>query len=254
MTLSAPPVPDNDLMRYLRERGSTRNFKTDPIPDAWLEALLAAGQRAPTSSNMQVYSIVVVKDAETKKKLAEFAGNQKHIIDCPVFLALCADLNGPALACEMHGTSFHGQTFEKGLVAAIDASLVGMTISLAAGTMGLSTVMIGAMRNKPLEVAELLGLPPRVFVVFGLCVGWPKTSPIPKPRLPMPAVVHQERYDASRLPELVEQYNRELAQYYRDQNRETPDDAWTQVISDKYSKPARQHLRQHLNTLGFGLE
>jgi len=249
-----PAVPDNDLLRYLKVRGTTRNFKTDPIPDNWIDALCAAGQRAPTSSNIQAYSIIVVKDPETKRQLAALGNDQQHIIDCPVFMAFVADLTHPAFASSTQGKEFDGRTLESTLLAFIDAALVGMTVSLAAGTMGLGSVMIGAMRNKPLEVAEVLRLPQRTVVVFGLCVGWPKAPPHAKPRLPLDMVVHREHYEASNYDRHVAQYDRELAAHYRAQNRVSPDAAWTEPIADKFTKPQRPNLRRELITLGFELE
>ena len=106
-------VPETEVLRLLHARGSVRNYKPDPVPDPWVEAILAAGQRAPTSSNIQAYSVVVVKAPGTKSRLAELAGNQQHIVDCPVFFALCADLSRAAYACELHGAEFFGHTLEK---------------------------------------------------------------------------------------------------------------------------------------------
>lgn len=251
---TSPAVPDTELLRLLRMRGSVRNYKPEPVPEPWVDAIIAAGQRAPTSSNIQAYSIIVVRNPEAKARLAELAGNQKHIVECPVFFAICADLTRPAYACDLHGEDFVGHTLEKGLVSTIDAALVGMSMSLAADSMGLGTVMIGGMRNSPLEVAELFKLPKRVFVVFGLCVGWPKSAPVPKPRQPMAAVVHQETYN-SELPEAaLDAYDKELAQYYTGLGRETPEQSWTRTMADSLSKPRRMQLREQLKTLGFDFE
>ena len=253
---SAPnsAVPDTEVLRLLAARGSVRNFKPDPVPEAWVNAILAAGQRAPTSSNLQVYSLVVVRNQQTKTKLAELAGNQQHIIDCPVYFALCADLTRAAHACEVHDVKFLGHTLEKGLVASIDAALVGMSMTLAADSLGLGTVMIGGMRNHPVQVARLLKLPPRCYVVFGLCLGWPKTPPVPKPRQSMAAVVHHEQYDASAHAQALAEYDKELAHYYVSQDRATAEQSWTRATAEKLSTPTRTKLRQELNALGFELE
>ena len=50
---------------------------------------------------------------------------------------------------------------------------------MAAESFGLGTVCVGAMRNHPEEVARELGLPPHVFAVFGLAVGWPDPAERP---------------------------------------------------------------------------
>ena len=57
------------------------------------------------------------------------------------------------------------------LVANIDVALAAQNAVVAAESIGLSTVYIGAMRNDPERVAGLLGLPKQCFVLFGLCVG-----------------------------------------------------------------------------------
>jgi len=247
-------LPETEVLRLLARRGSVRDYKPDPVPEGWVDAILAAGQRAPTSSNVQAYSIVVVRDPEAKARLAEYAGNQRHVAECPVFFALCADQTRAAYASEVHGTPFIGHTLEKWLVATIDAALVGMSMSLAADSLGLGTVMIGGMRNRPLEVARLLKLPPRVYVVFGLCLGWAKSAPLPKPRQPMAAVVHREAYDAAGREEGLAAYDRELAAYYTAQGRQTPDDSWTRTTAEKYAQAVRMKLREELNALGFPLE
>lgn len=248
------PVPDTELLRILQRRGSVRDYKPDPIPESWIAALLAAGQRAPTSSNIQACSIIMVREQAKKMRLAELAGNQKHIVDCPVFIALCADLTRTAHACLMHQEAFQGQTLEIGLVASVDAALVGMAISLAAESLGLGSVMIGAMRNQPLEVAKLLELPPRCYVVFGMCLGFPASAPLPKPRLPWSAFVHQERYDESTREAALREYDMELGRYYRGQGRPTLEQSWTRAIATAFSVARRKHLRQELQTLGFELE
>lgn len=248
------PVPENDLTRLLARRGTVRNFKPDPVPESWVSAIIEYGMRAPTSSNIQAYSVVVVHDPEKRKRLAELAGNQQHIIDCPVYFAICADLTRMAHAISMHGKELPGRTFESGLVSSLDACLVGMTMSLVADSFGLSNVMIGGMRNNAVEVAKVLGLPPRCYVVFGLCVGWAKKPPVAKPRQPLSGVVHHDVYDPTARAQAIADYDKDLARYYRSRGVETPDAAWSQVLAEKFSTDKRKRLRQELNELGFPLE
>jgi nitroreductase len=248
------PVPENDLTRVLARRGTVRSFKPDPVPESWVNAIIEYGMRAPTSSNIQAYSVVIVHDPEKRKKLAELAGGQQHIIDCPVYFAICADTNRMAHAIDMHGKEFPGRTFESGLVASLDACLLGMTMSLVADSFGLSNVMIGGMRNNAVEVAKVLKLPPRCYVVFGLCVGWAKKPPLPKPRHPLAGVVHHDEYDPKLREQAIRDYDVELAAYYRSRGQETPDAAWSQVLAEKFSTDKRKKLKQELIALGFPLE
>ena len=247
-------VPDNELTRLLAKRGTVRNFKPDPVPEEWVNAIIEFGMRAPSSSNREEYSIIVVHDPEARKKLAKIASNQQHIIDCPVFFAICADQNRVAQAMAMHGADYPARNFEAGLVASIDAALVGMTMSLVADSFGLANVMIGAMRNNAVAVAEVLKLPPRCYVVFGLCVGFPVKPPLPKPRHDPAAVVHHDIYDPKAHAQCVIDYDKELAAYYRRRGLETPDAAWSQVMVEKYGTAKRTKLKDQLIALGFPLE
>lgn len=70
---------------------SIRQFKSDPIARDTVETIVAAGQRAATSSNLQLYSAVVVMDAQRKAQLATLCGDQDQIRQAPVFIAWCAD-------------------------------------------------------------------------------------------------------------------------------------------------------------------
>src|ERR1700761_1781603 len=83
------------------------------------------------------------------------------------------------------------------MVACIDVALAAQNAVVAAESIGLRTVYIGAMRNDPERVAKLLGLPQQSFVVLGLCVGYAaeQSAVEVKPRLPQSIVVHHDRYD-----------------------------------------------------------
>jgi hypothetical protein len=116
--------------------------------------------------------------------------------------------------------------------------------------------MIGGMRNHPREVADLLGFPPGVFVVFGMCLGWPDQEKIPaqKPRLPEEVVVHYEQYNATNPREQYRMYDRTLADHYGSQNRNLNEAAWTGVIAERVSQPRRPELRKTLEAMGFSFK
>ena len=83
------PTPVIDLINC---HGSVRKYRPDPVPTETIEAIVVAGQRASTSSNLQMTSVVAVTDAATRARLSELCGDQAHIAQAPVFLAWCADL------------------------------------------------------------------------------------------------------------------------------------------------------------------
>ena len=248
-------IEARSTLETLEQRVSIRRYSAEPIADELLLQLLETARRAPTSSNTQTYSLVVVRDPARKAELAKLAGNQRHVAECPIFVACCADITRLESACALHESTL-AQNLENSLVAIVDAALVGMALSLAAESVGLGTVMIGGMRNQPDQVAQVLGLPRGVFVVYGLCLGWPEKALIPpqKPRLPIDLIIHWEQYDASDPAPTLQAHDAELAAHYRGEGRNSPDDAWTGVIAEKCSQFQRPHLRATLEALGYHVD
>ncbi|MCP5152611.1 MAG: NADPH-dependent oxidoreductase [Ectothiorhodospiraceae bacterium] len=253
--LDAHGLPTSETIALLHRRVSVRSYTDDPVDDAHVEAVLRAAFRAPTSSNIQAYSVVVVRDRETLARLAPVTGNQQHVADAPVFLAFCADMRRMEHAITGLGSDLEDNNLEMGLVTSIDAALVGMSASLAAESLGLAGVMIGAVRNDARATAEILGLPRRVYVVFGMVLGWPADVPAQKPRMPYASMVHVERFgrhpDGATMEGALARYDRELAEHYRGQGRPTADDSWSAETAKKFSVRPRQKLREQLAGRGF---
>jgi FMN reductase (NADPH) len=242
-------APTSETIETLNERVSVRDYNNKPLDDATVLTILNAARRTATSSNTQTYSFIVVRDSAIKQTLAVLAGHQKHIETCPVFIAVCADITKLQTSAQMHEKPL-AVNLELSMVSIIDAAIAGQSAALAAESLGLGTVMIGGMRNYPQEVAEVLGLPDGVFVVYGLCVGWFDDKPLQKPRLPQSSVIHFERYTPTDTGTL-RQHDRELAEHYHSQGRRSPDAAWTGVLTDKFTRPQRSFLRKVLEKRGF---
>jgi nitroreductase len=242
------------LERQLAHR-SVRSYRADPVPEETLAALIAAAQSAPTSGNLQLWSVVAVRDDERRARLAELAGDQEFIVEAPLFLVWLADL---ARARQVIGTATaEGAEFvEAALLSFIDVALAAQNASLAAESLGLGTVFVGAIRNRPLEVAAELGLPANVFPVFGLTVGYPDRldETAVKPRLPQAAVLHHERYDLEPQSSHVESYEELLNAFYATAGLPS---SWVNRVAHRFGTveglKGREHLRSALQTQGFEL-
>ena len=242
---------------------SVRAYRPDPVPQAMVETVVAAGQRASTSSNLQLYSVVAVTDATKRARLAELCGNQKHIPQAPVFLAWCADLSRLDRACAARGYEQVTDHVESFLVASVDAALAMQNAALAAESMGLGMCYIGAIRNDPAGVIELLDLPRLVFPVSGMTLGWPAAEPVIRPRLSLGAILHWERYDTTDEAEALADYDRAMVETGIYQGRQVPvpghegdieDYGWQEHSARRASQPVRTGLRKILKDRGFGLE
>jgi FMN reductase (NADPH) len=254
MTTQRKTTYSTPVTETMRQHVSIRHYTDEPIPDEMLREILNSARRgAPTSSNMQAYSIIVVRDPEKKKQLAVLAGNQKHIETCAVFLLICADIHRLEQAAAMHGEKI-ARNLENFLVSSVDAALVGMSIATAAESFALGHVMIGGMRNHPKKVGELLSLPDGVYGVYGMCLGFPDEDAPQKPRMSEELIIHYEQYDDSKTTELLKQYDKDLAEHYQELGRNLSENAWTGVIAERFSNPRRPEMKQTLEDMGFVID
>ncbi|MFB8001115.1 NADPH-dependent oxidoreductase [Nocardia sp. NPDC056000] len=251
------PAHWNPVLRVLHEHRSVRRYLPDPISDETLRLLISAAQSAPTSSNLQAWSVIAVRDPERKARLAALAGDQEHIRQAPVLLVWTADLARlRGLAAERDAPLEGADYLESSYVAFLDAALAAQNALVAAESLGLGTVYIGAIRNHPEQVAAELALPPGVFAVVGLVVGTPDPSEDArvKPRLPQDAVLHAEAYDADAQSAHIAEYETRIAEFYSEQRLEH---SWTERVLARLASAAalkgRDRLRDQLAAQGFPL-
>jgi nitroreductase len=191
--------PWNDHLSLLLSHRSVRGYRPDALPTGTLQALIAAAQSAATSSNLQTWSVIAVTDPAKKAALAKLAANQKHIEQCPLFLVWVADISRNQRLAQQESVTLEVMPYhETFLVACIDAALAAQNATVAAESLGLNCVYIGALRNQPLEVAKVVDLPQGAFAVFGMCVGYATDAALGevKPRLPQEVIVHHDSYIA----------------------------------------------------------
>jgi hypothetical protein len=200
--------------------------------------------------------VIAVGDPAKKKVLAEIAGNQKHIEQCPLYLCWVADMtrNG-AISAEQKVEFETMPWLETFMVACIDVALAAQNAVVAAESIGLRTVYIGAMRNDPERVAALLDLPSQSFVVFGLCVGYATADAAGevKPRLPQTIVVHHDAYDGNARAAERMAYDGEMTAFAA--RHEMQASTWTQRVLNRLgplkSMNGRERMRTALRALGF---
>ena len=257
---ATPPAgPWNEHIALLLSHRSVRGYRPDALPAGTLETLVAAAQSAATSSNLQTWSVIAVTDLVKKTELARLSNNQKHIEQCPLFLVWLADVSrnqrlGDAAGIEMETMPWM-ETF---LVAAIDAALAAQNATVAAESLGLSTVYIGALRNNPAEVGALLGLPAGAAGMFGLCVGYaaPQVTNAVKPRLPQAAILFHDGYGSAGEPAMAAGYDAEMLAFTA-RSGMAPED-WSSKVLARMGKlrglSGREKLSAVLRGMGFPLK
>ena len=201
------PGEDNPVLETLLAHRSTRAYKDAPVPEAALERILEAAQRAPTSSNLQSYSIVVVDDQGLLDAMCVLGGNQRFVAECGALLVFCSDISRHIHICRERGYAYRGDQINTLLVTHGDAILACQNASVAAQSMGFGTCMMGNVRVDPPGVSDLLGLPRHVFASVGLAIGVANEDLGLKPRLPRRVIVSRNRYSDRHLEDGLAEYD-----------------------------------------------
>ncbi len=183
-----------ETIKTLLNHKTIRNYKSDPIKDEVLDEILQAGFRASTTGNMQVYSIIVSKDAEKRKELCKLHFGQKMVEQAPVLLTFCADFNRFNKWCRQRDAEPGYDNFLSFFTAAIDALLVSQNVAVAAEAHGLGICYLGTTTYQADKLIDFFNLPEGVVPVTTLVVGYPDEDPEQADRLPANGVIHHEEY------------------------------------------------------------
>ena len=241
----------NSIMQTQLNHSSVRSYQDKAIASDLLLDILRCGQAAASSSFIQAYSVIQVNDPDKRKTIAQAAGNQRWVVAAPEFLVICADLSRVEYCCQKHQQGdLEGYT-EHFMAATVDAALMAQNMMLAVESVGLGGVFIGGIRNDPQTVANTLELPGQVYPVCGLCLGWPKQTMSVKPRLPVQAVLHQDRFDTAKTQVMVDDYDEVMTAYYAERSFNNKSTNWSEQTARAIQGKKREHMLEFLQQRGF---
>ncbi len=183
-------------MDSIKNRRTIRKYTDQDIPDSLLNDLLEQAFRAPTMGNMQLYSVIVTRDPERKKRIAPAHFNQPMVTSAPVVLTFCADFNRFCEWCRLRDARAGYDNFLSFLNAASDTLLVTQNFCTLAEAEGLGTCYLGTTLYSAGQLIEALKLPKLVIPVATITVGYPDEHPDQPERLPIEGLIHQETYHA----------------------------------------------------------
>jgi nitroreductase len=174
------PIAPEAVLALLKGRRSIRRYRPDPVPDDMVEQLLEAGRWAPSASNRQPWTFIVVRDEAVRRAVAQhpavFLIRWAHVAEAPLLIVLCGNARNPVYRQFLHE----------------DVGLAGSQIMLQAHALGLGTCWVGGLDRK--AVAGTLKLPDHLEIVGLLTVGFPAEDPDPRPRKPLAGIVHYDGY------------------------------------------------------------
>lgn len=241
----------SSVIELLKSHRSIRKFTDQAIDPELFEELVRSGQAAATSSFLQGSTIVRVGNSEKRSEIAKLAGNQAYVETAAEFMVFCADLKRAGNYCEEYDMPFEGDYTEHFIIATVDVALMAQSMVTAAESVGLGICYIGGVRNDPILVSELLELPPGVYPVFGLCLGYPDQNPETKPRLPLSVILKQEVYNEEGDRQAIAEYDERIREYYRTRTGGGHGISWTEQVASLLSEKSRPHMRDFLAGQGF---
>ena len=169
-----------DVFTAISQRNSVRAYKSTDVEEDKLKKVLEAARLSPSASNRQEWKFIVVKNKETKKKLAKAAFGQSFIGEAPVVIVAFGTETKSVMGC---GQPTH----------TVDVSIACAYMILQAYELGLGTCWIGAFKED--EVKKILNIPEHVRVVAMTPLGYPNQPPSPKSRKSLDQIVCYEKYE-----------------------------------------------------------
>jgi nitroreductase len=169
-----------DVSQAIKSRRSIRLYQEKKIEKAKLDKVLEAVRLAPSANNRQEWKFIVVKDNDTRERVADAASGQTFIGQAPVVIVACATESQSIMTC--------GQPRYT-----VDVTISMSFMILQAQELGLGTCWIGAFNES--SVKEILDIPDDIRVVALTPLGYPMQDPIARPRKAIEQIVCFDKYE-----------------------------------------------------------
>ena len=251
------------LINSIISRASVRKFSKKNISKELLTLLLTAAQSAPSKSNLQQYSIMVIQNQSLKNEISKLIGDTKWALTAPVFLLFLADIRRNIKITNHKGYNHKNNNVDTFMNGVIDSALSMQSMISASESIGLGICPISMIRNIIEEVKNLCKLPKGVFPIAGLALGWPDEKSPVSIRLPQDIVTHYNTYNEKNLMDKINQYDErvfKVAPIGRNKQRhidiygEAKKGTWSENISRQLSVAERKDFKKWLKNHGFRLE
>ena len=256
-------IQETETLKSILSRRSIRNFLNKPISKELITLLLAAAQSAPSKSNLQQYSILVIQDQNIKNEISNLIGNTKWALTAPIFFLYLADIRRNIKITNDRGYEHKNNNVDTFMNGVIDAALSMQSTICASESLGLGVCPISMIRNIIEEVKVICKLPKGVFPIAGLALGWPDQKSNVSIRLSQDIVIHFDKYDEKDLIQKINKYDEivfkkdpipENKQRHVDLYGVAKKGTWSENISRQLSVPERSNFKNWLKENGFNLE
>ncbi|MGP1514429.1 MAG: nitroreductase family protein [Bacteroidales bacterium] len=234
-------------MDILQTRKSIRRYKKEHISQSTLDYILRAGIRASNCGNMQLYSFIITRDEDKKKQYASLHFNQPMITQADVVVTVCADIHRFNRWCEVNKADKSLNNFLFLNISTIDATIAAQAITTAAEYKGLGVCWLGTVNYMADRISMFFELPNGVIPVACLTIGVPDENPNLTERLPLNAIVHNEKYQSYSDEQINQIYkqiesNPENKQFVKENSLDNLAQVFSQV---RYDRQNNEKFSEH---------
>lgn len=232
----------NGITDFFNKRRTVRKYNDRQVSDELLTELIEAATHAPTTGNMQLYSVIVTRDSEMKRRLSPTHFNQPSVTGANAVLTFCADFNRFEHWCRERDAVPGFENFQSWMTAVLDTVIFAQQFCTLAEMNGLGCCYLGTTTYNAPEIAEILRLPRRVIPVTTLTVGYPDGEAPLSDRLPVKAIIHREQYEDYTTELIDEAYSykealTDSARFITENNKTTLAQVFTDI---RYPKSANE--------------
>lgn len=208
---------DCGILEIIKKRATCRSFLSDPIPDAVMKKLMGVACSSASSGGFQRISMIVVRDAAKKKRLAELSRGQGFIARAPVNFVFCVDNRRMLRTAEYEmSPSDPGLSIMSLWMGVVDATIAAQSVALAAEAFGLRSCYNGNILEMPREMKELLELPVGVVPAIMLTVGYPVSGNVrPSKKYPVYVMAHENAYRDLPMEKLYAEHEKKFPEAYK---------------------------------------
>ena len=166
-------MPTTDVFDAIRTLLAVRSYKSTPVPDALVRRIVEAGRLTGSGMNGQPWHFIVVRDAETQRRLGALASSGSYVAQAPLAIVVATD---------------------KSRFAVSDASRAIQSMLLTAWADGVGSNWVGFGGLD--KVKTVLDIPAGLDVLAILPFGYPARAvgKGKKQRKALRDVTHLERY------------------------------------------------------------
>lgn len=170
----------DSVIQVMLEHRSVRKYKDEIPSDEIIKAVVRAGQQAPFA--YQAYSVLLSRKMD------------RNPFKAPLLFTICVDYHKFQLIMKKRNWKLISNDLTLLFFGIQDASLMAENMVIAGRSLGLGSCFLGSAMFRADKIAKEYNLPPKVFPLVQLAMGYPDEENPPRPRYPMEFTLFEDRY------------------------------------------------------------